>query len=165
MFFPGNEFSSRLNAKVASQLNSDDLKKHRTGLSDVQLSQHPSRHQADSGLGRFLPERICRICAEGGRAFCRQTLVQRDCWLQLVKDSKIFLAPLGKNTTEYQQLHSLCLVGNRFENGIERAPGSSKKSLKNYQSSNGSSSSSLTEDRCLGKRSSEPMAFANFSDL
>ena len=133
MYFPGNEFSSRLNAKVASQLNSDDLKEHRTGLGDVQLSQHPSRHQADSGLRRFLPERICRICAEGGRASCRQTLVQRDRWLQLVKDSKIFLAPLGKNTTEQQQLHLLCLVGNLFENDIEKALGSSEKSSKNCQ--------------------------------
>ena len=98
-----------------------------------------------------------------------KNLVQRNRWLQLVKDSsvlgsKIFLAPLGKNATEHQQLHSLCLVGNRFENGIERAPGPSKKSSKNCQSSI-ESSSSLTEDWCLGKRSSEPMAFANFSDL
>ena len=46
----------------------------------------------DPGLGHLLPE-------EGGRAFCRQTLVQRERWLPLVKDSsvlglKIFLAPL-----------------------------------------------------------------------
>ena len=52
---------------------------------------------------------------EGRRAFCRQTLVQRDRWLQLVKDSsvfgsKIFLASLGKNATEHQQLHQLCFV-------------------------------------------------------
>ena len=81
---------------------------------------------------------------EGRRAFCIQTLVQRDCWLQLVKDSnvfgsKIFLAHLGKNVTEHQQLHSLCFVCNRFENDIERAPGPSKRSLKNCQSSSKSS--------------------------
>ena len=110
MFFLGNEFSSRLNAKMASQLNSDDLKEYRTGLGDVQLSQYLSRHQADFELGRFFPERICRICAEGGRAFCRQTLVQRDCWLQLVKDSKIFLAPLGKNTTDISGFASLAMT-------------------------------------------------------
>ena len=63
-----------------------------------------------------------------------------------VLGSKIFLAPLGKNATEHQQLHSLCLVGNRFENGIERAPGPSKKSSKNCQNSNGSSSSSYLID-------------------
>ena len=72
MYFPGNEFSSRLNAKVASQLNSDDLKEHRTGLGDVQLLQHLLRHQTDPGLGRLLPERISRIeVAEGGRALRR----------------------------------------------------------------------------------------------
>ena len=51
--------------------------------------------------------------------------------VELVKDLivlglKNFL-PLGKNVTEHQQLHSLCLVGNRFENGIERAPGELEK--------------------------------------
>ena len=40
VFFPGIEFSSRLNAKVASQLSSDDFKEHKTGLGDVQLPQH-----------------------------------------------------------------------------------------------------------------------------
>ena len=44
-------------------------------------------------------ECIPELKAEEGRTFCRQTLVQRDRWLQLVKDlsvldSKIFLAPL-----------------------------------------------------------------------
>ena len=53
--------------------------------------------------------------------------MQRDHWLQLVKDSsvfdsKIFLAPLRKNATEHQQLYLLCLVGNQFKIGIERAP-------------------------------------------
>ena len=37
-----------------------------------------------------------------------------------------------------------------------------KRARKNCQSSNGSSSSLLTEDRCFGKRSSEPMTFATF---
>ena len=40
VFFPGIEFSSCFNAKVASQLSSDDLKEYRTGLGDVQLPQH-----------------------------------------------------------------------------------------------------------------------------
>ena len=40
VFFPGIEFSSRLNAKMVSQLSSDDLKEHRTGFGDVQLPQH-----------------------------------------------------------------------------------------------------------------------------
>ena len=48
--------------------------------------------------------------AEGRRAFYRQTLVQRDYWLHLVKDLsvlglKIFLASLENNVTENQQLH------------------------------------------------------------
>ena len=43
---------------------------------------------------------------KGRRTFCRQTLVQRDRWLQLVKDlsvlgSKIFLVSLRKNVTEH----------------------------------------------------------------
>ena len=47
------------------------------------------------------------LVAEGKRAFCRQTLMQRDRWLQLVKDSsvlgsKIFLVSLEKNATEHQ---------------------------------------------------------------
>ena len=58
-----------------------------------------------------------------------------------------------------------CLVDNRSESGIERAFGLSKRSSKNCQSFNGSSSSSLTEDQCFGKRSSEPMVFANFLGL
>ena len=53
--------------------------------------------------------------AKGRRAFCRQTWVQRDHWLYLVKNSsvlgsKIFLASLGKNVTKHQKLYSLCLV-------------------------------------------------------
>ena len=101
-----------------------------------------------------------------------KNLVQRDRWLQLVKESsvlglKIFLASLGKNATEHQQLHSLCFIGNQFENGIERAPGPSKKSSKNCQNSNGSLSSSYLIDgrQCFDKHSSEPMIFVNFSDL
>ena len=44
--------------------------------------------------------------AERRNAFCRQTLVQRDQWLHLVKDSsvlslKIFLASLEKNAIEH----------------------------------------------------------------
>ena len=90
--------------------------------------------------------------------------MQRDRWLQLVKDSsvfgsKIFLVSLRKNAIEHQ------LVGNRFVNSIKRAPGPSKKCLKNCQSCNGSSNFSLMEDQCFGKPFSEPMAFANFSDL
>ena len=53
--------------------------------------------------------------AERRRAFYRQTLVQKDHWLYLVKDLsllglKIFLTSLEKNTTEYQQLHSFYFV-------------------------------------------------------
>ena len=47
--------------------------------------------------------------------FVDKNLVQKDCWLQLVGDSsglgsKAFLALLGKNPTEYQQLHLLALL-------------------------------------------------------
>ena len=35
VFFLGNKFLSCLNAKVASQLNSDNFKEHRTGFGDV----------------------------------------------------------------------------------------------------------------------------------
>ena len=64
-----------------------------------------------------------------------KNLVQRDNWLQLVKESsflslKIFLVSLEKNAIEHQQLHSLCLIGNRFKNGIERTPEPSKKELE-----------------------------------
>ena len=71
------------------------------------------------------------------------------------------LTPLKKNVTTHQQLHSLCFDDNRSKRGIENAVGPSKKTSKNCQSSNGSSSS-LTENQCFGKRSSEPIAFANF---
>ena len=79
-----------------------------------------------------------------------KNLLQRDRWLQLVKNSsvlgsKIFLAPLEKNATEHQQLYSLCFVGNRFENGIERAPGSAN--LMGAQALR----ISLTEDWCFDK--------------
>ena len=74
------------------------------------------RNEFLSCLGAKVPEVYPKAeLAEGRRAFCRQTLVQRDHWLHLVKDSnvldlKIFLAFLGKNATEHQQLHSLCLM-------------------------------------------------------
>ena len=76
--------------------------------------------------------------AEGRHAFCRQTLVQRDRWLQLLKDSsvlgsKILLVSLRKNATKHQQLYLLCFVGNRFKHCIERALGPSRKSSKNCQ--------------------------------
>ena len=78
--------------------------------------------------------------------------------------SAALLAVPCRQSEEYQQLHQLCFVNNRSGSSIEKALGPSKKSLKNRQSSNGSSSSS-TEDWCIGKHSSEPMAFINFSDL
>ena len=58
---------------MASQLNSDDLKKRRTGLADS-LNIFPA-HQTDPGLRRLLPECISIIeVAERERAFCRQKL-------------------------------------------------------------------------------------------
>ena len=140
---------------MASQLNSDDLRNARQALAmhnSLNIFLAIKHVCPDPGLGHLLSERISQIeVAEGRRAFCRQTLVQRDHWLQLIDNlsdfgSKIFLAPLGKNATEHQQLHLLCLVGNQFKNGIKRAPGSSKKSLKNCQNSNGSSSCSYLVD-------------------
>ena len=78
----------------ASQLNSNDLKERRTGLADS-LDILPA-HQADPGLGRFLPERISIIeVAEGGRAFYRQKLDAEE----------LGLASLRKNVTTPQQLH------------------------------------------------------------
>ena len=140
---------------MASQLNLDDLRNARQALAmynSLNISPAIKHICPDPGLGHLLPERISRIeVVEGRPAFCRQTLVQRDRWLQLVDNSsdlgsKISLAPLGKNATEHQQLYSLCLVGNQFENSIERALGSSKKSLKNCQNSNRSSSCSYLVD-------------------
>ena len=45
-------------------------------------------------------------------------------WLEDLPDS------FGKNAIEHQQLHSLGLVGNQFENGIKRVSGPSKKSSR-----------------------------------
>ena len=56
---------------MASQLNFDDLKERRTGFADS-FDIFPA-HQADSRLGRLLPEHISIIeVAEGGHAFYRQ---------------------------------------------------------------------------------------------
>ena len=52
-----------------------------------------------------------------------------------------------------------CLVDNHSKSGIERASDLSKRSSKNCQSFNKSSSSLLTEDRYFGKHFSELMTF------
>ena len=109
MFFSGNEFSSRLNAKVASQLNSDYLKEHRTGLGDVQLPRHPPSLSSISVLilgwavffwSAFLKQRREDV------SFTGKNSVQEG---RRLKDSsvlglKIFF-PLEKNVTEHQQQH------------------------------------------------------------
>ena len=92
--------------------------------------------------------------------------MKRDRWLHLVKDlsvlgSKIFLL-LGKNVTEHQQLHSLCLVGNQFEMVSRKLLSPAKSARKSVRALTEARDLliELTEDRCFGKRSSEPMTFA-----
>ena len=123
------------------------------------------RNEFSSHLDAKVPEVYPKAeVAEGKRVFCRQTLVQRDHWLHLVKDSsvlglKIFLAYLGKNATEHYQLHSLCFVVIDSEIILRELLGPAKSAWKRVLYIK------LTEDRCFGKRSSEPMIFVTFSDL
>ena len=68
------------------------------------------RNEFSSRLDTEVPGVYPRAEIVKGRRAQIRTLVQRDRWLWLVKDSsvldsKIFLAPLGKNATEHQQLY------------------------------------------------------------
>ena len=73
--FPGNKFLSFLDAKVTTQLNSDDLRNVGQTLASTipSTSSKPIKHfRPDPGLERLLPKRISRIgVAERGRAFRR----------------------------------------------------------------------------------------------
>ena len=68
--------------------------------------------------------------------------------------------------TEHQQLYSLCLVGNQFEMISRELLGpakSARKTVKVLTVARVLRIHKPTEDRCFGKRSSKPMAFATFS--
>ena len=55
-------------------------------LDDAQLPQHPPSHQADLELGCLFLERISRIERRDDVRLAGKNLVQKDCWLQLVKE-------------------------------------------------------------------------------
>ena len=118
------------------------------GLGDAQLPRppprHPPSHQTDLRPGRLSGAHLQNL-AEGGRAFCRQKL--------------------GAEGLEVTLSFALTIIEAKVVSRELLLGLAKKKSLKNCQSSNGSSSSSyvLTEDRCFGKRSSEPMAFCKLS--
>ena len=80
--------------------------------------------------------------------FADKNSVQKGRWLKNsnVLNLSIFF-PLEKNITEQQPFYYLCFVDDWFKNDIKRAPSMpSKKTSKNCQSFNKSSSSLLTED-------------------
>ena len=91
--------------------------------------------------------------AEERRTFCKQNSVQRS-----LKQN----GSLGEKTWQsISNSISFAMTIIAPNVVLRKLLGSAKKSSKNCQSSN-ESSSSLTEDRCFGKRSSELMIFATF---